>query len=299
VDPLMFIQSSSSFAQIFPETLKGSSFDSLSNIPMYKKIQQSCIGSTGFQQDPSRSSDYFKQNHRSNYKDPTQKTKKYKIQQIKKRTEKASDLADRGHQILCKNLPIEEGAQSGSSEKRRHGRSGSGERCRRGGAQRSARSAGGRRPAPAVGEEAGRRPRSGEERHCGGAPPVGEDRCRSARTAAGQRPAPPVGEEAGWWPGSGEERRCGGAPPVGEDCRRSERKQGGRLAAAPRGRCRGTDEPPSVRVSRRVESGSARVSGPVTRVNSTNIQYEGLRIGGLGRRMNSKVKSVKQGVYQK
>jgi hypothetical protein len=27
----------------------------------------------------------------------------------------------------------------------------------------------------------------------------------------------------------------------------------------------------------------------LTRVNSTNIQYEGLRIGGVGRRMNSKV----------
>jgi hypothetical protein len=31
----------------------------------------------------------------------------------------------------------------------------------------------------------------------------------------------------------------------------------------------------------------------LTRVNSTNVQYEGLRIGGVGRRMNSKVKSVK------
>jgi hypothetical protein len=28
----------------------------------------------------------------------------------------------------------------------------------------------------------------------------------------------------------------------------------------------------------------------VTRVNSTNVQDEGLRIGGIGRRMNSKVK---------
>jgi hypothetical protein len=37
----------------------------------------------------------------------------------------------------------------------------------------------------------------------------------------------------------------------------------------------------------------------VTRVNSKNVQYEGLRIGGVGHRMNSKVKSVKQGVYQK
>jgi hypothetical protein len=35
------------------------------------------------------------------------------------------------------------------------------------------------------------------------------------------------------------------------------------------------------------------------RVNSTNVQYEGLRIGGIGRWMNLKVKSVKQGVYQK
>jgi hypothetical protein len=40
-------------------------------------------------------------------------------------------------------------------------------------------------------------------------------------------------------------------------------------------------------------------SPPVMRVNSTNVQYEGLRIGGVGRRMNSKVKSVKQGVYRK
>jgi hypothetical protein len=37
----------------------------------------------------------------------------------------------------------------------------------------------------------------------------------------------------------------------------------------------------------------------VTRVNSTNVLDEGLRIGEIGRRMNSKVKSVKQGVYQK
>jgi hypothetical protein len=37
----------------------------------------------------------------------------------------------------------------------------------------------------------------------------------------------------------------------------------------------------------------------VTRVNSTNVLDEGLRIGGIGRQMNSKVKSVKQGVYQK
>jgi hypothetical protein len=37
----------------------------------------------------------------------------------------------------------------------------------------------------------------------------------------------------------------------------------------------------------------------VTRVNSTNVQYEGLGIGGVGRRMNSKVKLVKECVYQK
>jgi hypothetical protein len=34
----------------------------------------------------------------------------------------------------------------------------------------------------------------------------------------------------------------------------------------------------------------------LTRVNSTNVQYEGLKIGGVGRRMNSKVNSIKQGV---
>jgi hypothetical protein len=37
----------------------------------------------------------------------------------------------------------------------------------------------------------------------------------------------------------------------------------------------------------------------LTRVNSTNALDEGLRIGGVGRRMNSKVRSVKQGAYQK
>jgi hypothetical protein len=35
----------------------------------------------------------------------------------------------------------------------------------------------------------------------------------------------------------------------------------------------------------------------MTRFNSTNVLDEGLRIGGIGRRMSSKVKSVKQGVY--
>jgi hypothetical protein len=37
----------------------------------------------------------------------------------------------------------------------------------------------------------------------------------------------------------------------------------------------------------------------MTRVNSTNVLDEGLRIGGVGHRMNLKVKSVKQGVCQK
>jgi hypothetical protein len=41
------------------------------------------------------------------------------------------------------------------------------------------------------------------------------------------------------------------------------------------------------------------LSLPLTRVNSTNVLDEGLRIRGIGRRMNSKVKSVKQGVYRK
>jgi hypothetical protein len=36
----------------------------------------------------------------------------------------------------------------------------------------------------------------------------------------------------------------------------------------------------------------------VTRVNSTNVLDEGLRIGEIGCRMNSKVKSVKRGVYE-
>jgi hypothetical protein len=45
--------------------------------------------------------------------------------------------------------------------------------------------------------------------------------------------------------------------------------------------------------------GRASIEGIVTRVNSTNVLDEGLRIGEIGRRMNSKVKSVKQGVYRK
>jgi hypothetical protein len=43
----------------------------------------------------------------------------------------------------------------------------------------------------------------------------------------------------------------------------------------------------------------SKPASPMTRVNSTNVLDEGLRIGGIGRQMNSKVKSVKQGVYRK
>jgi hypothetical protein len=37
----------------------------------------------------------------------------------------------------------------------------------------------------------------------------------------------------------------------------------------------------------------------LTRVNSTNVLDAGLMIGEIGRRMNSNVKPVKQGVYRK
>jgi hypothetical protein len=37
----------------------------------------------------------------------------------------------------------------------------------------------------------------------------------------------------------------------------------------------------------------------LTRVNSTNVLNEGLWIGKIGRRMNSKVRLVKIGVYRK
>jgi hypothetical protein len=37
----------------------------------------------------------------------------------------------------------------------------------------------------------------------------------------------------------------------------------------------------------------------VTRVNSTNVLDEGLRIGEIGRRMNSKLKLVEVSVYRK
>jgi hypothetical protein len=55
------------------------------------KRSNKCIGSTGFQQDPSRSSDYFKQNHRSSYKDPIQKTKKIQDSTDKKEQKEAPD----------------------------------------------------------------------------------------------------------------------------------------------------------------------------------------------------------------
>jgi hypothetical protein len=38
---------------------------------------------------------------------------------------------------------------------------------------------------------------------------------------------------------------------------------------------------------------------PLTRVNSANVLDEGLRIGEIGRRMNSKVRLVEIGVYRK
>jgi hypothetical protein len=37
----------------------------------------------------------------------------------------------------------------------------------------------------------------------------------------------------------------------------------------------------------------------MTRVNSTNVLNEGLRIGEIGRQMNSKVKLVEIGMYRK
>jgi hypothetical protein len=51
-----------------------------------------------------------------------------------------------------------------------------------------------------------------------------------------------------------------------------------------------------------LESKSPAFTGRIlqlTRVNSTNVLDEGLRIMGVGHRMNSKVRSVKQGVYRK
>jgi hypothetical protein len=50
---------------------------------------------------------------------------------------------------------------------------------------------------------------------------------------------------------------------------------------------------------RRAEAGDSGPQGPVTRVNSTNVLDEGLRIGEIGRRMNSKVRLVEIGVYRK
>jgi hypothetical protein len=39
--------------------------------------------------------------------------------------------------------------------------------------------------------------------------------------------------------------------------------------------------------------------GSLTRVNLTNVLEEGLRIGEIGHRINSKVRLVEIGVYQK
>jgi hypothetical protein len=41
------------------------------------------------------------------------------------------------------------------------------------------------------------------------------------------------------------------------------------------------------------------MEGSLTRFNSANVLDEGLRIGEIGRRMNSKVKLVETGVYRK
>jgi hypothetical protein len=47
------------------------------------------------------------------------------------------------------------------------------------------------------------------------------------------------------------------------------------------------------------QEGHSMMNHLLTRVNSTNVLDEGLRIEEVGRRMNSRVKSVKQGVYRK
>jgi hypothetical protein len=46
-------------------------------------------------------------------------------------------------------------------------------------------------------------------------------------------------------------------------------------------------------------SGAVERRAPLTRVNSTNVLDEGLRIGEIGCRMNSKVKLVEIGVCRK
>jgi hypothetical protein len=64
---------------------------------------------------------------------------------------------------------------------------------------------------------------------------------------------------------------------------------------------------PGKRLARRLAStrwhdavyGCGGRPGALTRVNSTNVLDEGLRIGEIGRRMNSKVKLVKIGVCRK
>jgi hypothetical protein len=51
-------------------------------------------------------------------------------------------------------------------------------------------------------------------------------------------------------------------------------------------------------LKKRSSSSLERTPPRLTRVNSTNVLDEGLRIGEIGRRMNSKVNSVKQGGYE-
>jgi hypothetical protein len=64
---------------------------------------------------------------------------------------------------------------------------------------------------------------------------------------------------------------------------------------------KGCSESKKSAVNTRISSSFMRVVKAVTltRVNSTNVLDEGLRIGEIGHQMNLKVKSVKQGVYQK
>jgi hypothetical protein len=52
-------------------------------------------------------------------------------------------------------------------------------------------------------------------------------------------------------------------------------------------------------LSHTIPSWPLYIGGQVTRVNSTNVLDEGLRIGETGRRMNSKAKLVEIGVYRK
>jgi hypothetical protein len=60
-----------------------------------------------------------------------------------------------------------------------------------------------------------------------------------------------------------------------------------------------TDRVDGVRISKRGRGDGDVLSLPVMRVNSANVLNEGLRIGEIGRRMNSKVKLVEIVVYRK